>query len=93
MELYYALLKNNRVMSVIVVEKQDDAEIKSYCDEMGFDEFIFTGEDNSIAPHSLKKDKSFIPADFDYLKEIGLSERNNVEQAEFEAFNIAALAE
>ena len=85
MELHYALLKDNRVMTVIVVEEQNDAQIKSYCDDMGFDEFIFTGEENTIAPHSLKSGKKFIPADFDYLKEIGLSERNNVEQAEFEA--------
>lgn len=89
MELHYALLKNNRVMTVIVVEQQNDAEIKSYCDEMGFDEFIFTGEEKTIAPHSLKSGNKFIPADFDYLKEIGLSERNNAEQAEFEALNAA----
>jgi hypothetical protein len=83
-ELHYALLKNNRVVNVIVVEKQDDKAIKSFCDEMGFDEFIFTGEEK-IKMHSLKAGKDFIEADWDYLKSIGLSTRDNAEQAAWEA--------
>lgn len=83
-ELNYALLKNNRVMNVIVVEKQNDKEIQKFCDDMGFDEFIFTGEDK-LKMHSLRAGEDFVEADYDYLKSIGLSTRDNAEQAAWEA--------
>jgi hypothetical protein len=84
MELNYALLKNNRVVNVIVVEKQDDKAIKTLCDEMGFDEFIFTGDDK-IKMHSIRVGTDFIEADFDYLKSIGLSTFDNAEHAAWQA--------
>lgn len=71
-------------MNVIVVEKQDDEEIKTFCDAMGYDEFIYTGEDK-LKMHSLRVGEDFVEADYDYLKSIGLSMRNNAEQAAYEA--------
>jgi hypothetical protein len=84
MEKHYALLKNNRVMNVIVVEKQNDIEIQTFCDEMDYDEFIFTN-DKKIEMHALRVNDKFVSADYDYLKSIGLSSRNNAEQLEWEA--------
>jgi hypothetical protein len=80
-ELHYALLKDNRVMNIIVVEKQDDKEIKAFCDAMGYDEFIYLADGEKMPMHSLRVGKDFVPADYDYLKSIGLSPRNNAEQA------------
>jgi hypothetical protein len=84
-ELRYALLNKNRVMNIIIVEQQNDDEIKTFCDAMGFDEFIFMGQNEQIPMHGLRVGKEFIPADFDYMKAIGLSDRNNAEQAAWEA--------
>lgn len=86
-ELHYALLKDNRVMNIIVVEKQDDKEIKTFCDAMGFDEFIYLADAEKMPMHSLKVGKQFVVADLDYLKSIGLSTRDNAEQAAWEAEN------
>lgn len=84
MEKYYAVLKNDRVMNVIVVEKQNDEEIQKFCDNMGFDEFIFTNN-TKLEIHSLRVGTEFVKADYDYLKSIGLSTRDNAEQAAWEA--------
>lgn len=83
-ELYYAVLKNNRVINVIVVEQQDDNAIKLFCDAMEYDEFIYLNNNPTITIHSLRVNNEFVSADYDYLKEIGLSERNNAEQAAWE---------
>lgn len=85
MELYYAVLKNNRVMNIIVVEEQDDVAIQALCDSMDYDEFIYLADSPTITMHSLRVDGEFIPADYDYLKSIGLSTRDNAEQAAWEA--------
>ena len=85
MELYYAVLKNNRVMNIIVVEEQDNVAIQSLCDAMGFDEFIYLANGELMPMHSLRVDGEFIPANYDYLKSIGLSTRDNAEQAAWEA--------
>ncbi len=82
-ELHYALLKENRVMNIIVVEKQDDNEIQSFCDAMGYDEFIYLANGELMPMHSLRVNGEYIPADYDYLKSIGLSTRNNEEQAAY----------
>lgn len=84
-ELYYAVLKNNRVMNIIVVEEQDDVAIQSFCDSMEYDEFIYLADSPAMPLYSLRVDGEFIPADYDYLKEIGLSTRDNAEQAAWEA--------
>jgi hypothetical protein len=86
-ELHYALLKDNRVMNIIVVEKQDDKEIKAFCDEMGYDEFIYLADKEKMPMHSLRVGKNFVTADFDYLKSIGLSTRDNAEQAAWDIEN------
>ena len=86
-ELHYALLKDNRVMNIIVVEKQDDTEIKIFCDAMGYDEFIYLADGEKMAMHSLRVNGDFVPADFDYLKSIGLSQKDNAEQAAWLAAN------
>ncbi len=86
-ELHYALLKDNRVMNIIVVEKQDDKEIKAFCDVMGYDEFIYLASGEKMPMHSLRVGEDFVPADFDYLKSIGLSFRDNAEQAAWELEN------
>lgn len=84
MEKHYAVLKNNRVVNVIVVEKQNDNEIQSFCDQMGFDEFIFT-DDKKLEIHSLRVGDTYVPADYDYLKSIGSSRFNNAEHAAWKA--------
>ena len=86
-ELHYALLKDNRVMNVIVVEKQDDKEIKAFCDAMGYDEFIYLADGKKMPMHSLRVGEDFVSADFNYLKSIGLSFRDNAEQAAWELEN------
>jgi hypothetical protein len=85
MELHYAVLKNNRVMNIIVVEEQNDTEIQSFCNAMEYDEFIYLGNSPAMPLYSLRVDGEFIPADYDYLKSIGLSTRDNAEQAAWEA--------
>lgn len=80
-ELNYAVLKNNRVMNIIVVEEQDDVAIQSFCDSMEYDEFIYLADSPAMPLYSLRIDGEFIPADYDYLKSIGLSTRDNAEQA------------
>jgi hypothetical protein len=82
-ELHYALLKENRVMNIIVVEKQDDNEIQAFCDAMGYEEFIYLADSEPMPMHSLKVNDEYVPADYDYLKSIGLSHRNNEEQAAY----------
>ena len=84
-EQHYAVLKNNRVMNIIVVEKQDDKEIKTFCDAMGYDEYIFLSDGDKIIMHSIRVDDNFVAADYDYLKSIGLSDRNNAEQAAWQS--------
>ena len=83
MEKHYALLKNNRVMNIIVVEEQNDSEIQNFINEHDYDEFIYLGEEKSISIYSLRVGNDFLPADRDYLKSIGLSNMNNVEYSEW----------
>lgn len=80
-EKYYALLKENRVMNIIVVEKQDDEMIQTFIDEQEFDEFIYLADKKPMPIYSLRINNEFIPADYDYLKSIGLSQVNNDEYA------------
>jgi hypothetical protein len=82
-ELHYALLKDNRVMNIIVVEKQDDNKIQSFCNAMGYDEFIYLADNQPMPMHSLRVNGEYVLADYDYLKSIGLSTRNNEEQAAY----------
>lgn len=84
-ELHYVLLKENRVMNIIVVDKQDDTEIQTFCNAMGYDEFIYLADGELMPMHSLRVNGEYIPADYDYLKSIGLSTRDNAEQAAWEA--------
>jgi hypothetical protein len=70
---------------VIVVEEQNDVAIQSLCDLMDYDEFIYLADSPTITMHSLRVNGEYIPADYDYLKSIGLSTRDNAEQTAWEA--------
>jgi hypothetical protein len=85
MEKHYALLKENRVMNIIVVEEQNDEAVEAHCNEMGYDEFLYLNTEQPMPMHSLRVNGEFIPADYDYLKSIGLSRFNNAEWAEYQA--------
>lgn len=80
-ELKYALIKNNRVANVIVMDKQDDNAITEHCEIYGFDSFVYLGEDN-VAMFSSYDGQTFTPPTLDYLFEIGISSEN---QAMFDA--------
>lgn len=83
MEKHYALLKDNRVMNIIVVEEQDDSAIQTFIDEQNFDEFIYLNDLEPMPMYSLRVNNEFIPPDYDYLKSIGLSNKDNAEYADW----------
>jgi len=79
-ENYYALIKKERVDNVIVVDEQDDASIKTFCADNGFDEAVFLGT-STVALHSLKTKDGFIAPDYEYLKSIGLAAYSETDTA------------
>jgi Trm5-related predicted tRNA methylase len=83
----YAFLKDNRVHNVIVLDAKNDAEAELHKTTYGYDEFIYVGIQDGPAMHSLRVGKDFVVADWDYLKSINLSQRNNAEQAAWELEN------
>lgn len=80
MEIYYALLKNNRVENIIVMDSIDDEAVALFAEVEGYDAFKTVTEKPAI--HSLFDGKKFTAPDLDYLYEIGVSNENSAMVAE-----------
>lgn len=71
MELYYAFLKDNRVMQVAVFASQDEALADAVIHEHGFDDAVWVGE-TAPAMWSTYDGTKFTPPTDEYLISIGI---------------------
>jgi hypothetical protein len=73
MELYYAFLKDNRVMQIAVFDSQDKTLADLVAQEHGFDDAVWVGE-TAPTMWSTYDGITFIPPTEEYLISIGVIE-------------------